>query len=140
MIQIESNGLAIALGRFDQYMYPFYRQDMDSGRLTRDEALNLLGSFFCKLSEINKIYSNEGARLLAGPAHGQALTLGGILAAGEEGTNELTSAWRPILQSALSSPIWHSASTILPPRISFSNLGRSPVRDWVSIRYSVTGW
>jgi pyruvate formate-lyase/glycerol dehydratase family glycyl radical enzyme len=90
MIQIESNGLAIALGRFDQYMYPFYRQDMDSGRLTRDEALNLLGSFFCKLSEINKIYSNEGARLLAGPAHGQALTLGGILAAGEEGTNELT--------------------------------------------------
>jgi formate C-acetyltransferase len=58
--------------------------------LDRAEALTLLGCFFCKLSEINKIYSNEGARLLAGPAHGQALTLGGILAGGEEGTNELT--------------------------------------------------
>lgn len=90
MIQIESNGFAIALGRFDQYMYPFYRSDIDSGRLTREQALNLLGCFFCKLSEINKIYSNEGTRLLAGPAHGQALTLGGILADGEEGTNELT--------------------------------------------------
>jgi formate C-acetyltransferase len=25
VIQIESNGLSIALGRFDQYMYPYYR-------------------------------------------------------------------------------------------------------------------
>jgi formate C-acetyltransferase len=58
--------------------------------MDREEALNLLGCFFCKLSEINKIYSNEGARLLAGPAHGQTLTLGGILAGGREGTNELT--------------------------------------------------
>lgn len=90
IIQIESNGFAIALGRFDQYMYPFYRKDIDSGVMDRTEALNLLGCFFCKLSEINKIYSNEGTRLLAGPAHGQALTLGGILPDGKEGTNELT--------------------------------------------------
>jgi formate C-acetyltransferase len=90
IIQIESNGLAIALGRFDQYMYPFYRKDIDSGHMDRAEALNLLGCLFCKLSEINKIYSNEGARLLAGPAHGQTLTLGGILSGGEEGTNELS--------------------------------------------------
>jgi pyruvate formate-lyase/glycerol dehydratase family glycyl radical enzyme len=90
IIQIESNGFAIALGRFDQYLYPFYRKDIESGRMDRDEALDLLGYFFCKLSEINKIYSNEGARLLAGPAHGQTLTLGGLLEDGEEGTNELT--------------------------------------------------
>lgn len=90
IIQIESNGFAIALGRFDQYMYPFYQKDIESGHIARAEVLNLLECFFCKLSEINKIYSNEGTRLLAGPAHGQTLTLGGILAGGEEGTNELT--------------------------------------------------
>ena len=90
IIQIESNGLAIAPGKFDQYMYPFYKEDIESSRLTRAEALNLLECFFCKLAEINKIYSNEGARLLAGPAHGQTLTLGGTLSGGEEGTNELT--------------------------------------------------
>lgn len=90
IIQIESNGFAIALGRFDQYMYPFYQKDIESGHIDRAAVLNLLECFFCKLSEINKIYSNEGTRLLAGPAHGQALTLGGILAGGEEGTNELT--------------------------------------------------
>jgi formate C-acetyltransferase len=90
IIQIESNGLAIALGRFDQYLHPFYRRDVESGHLDRAEALDLLGCFFCKLSEINKIYSNEGARLLAGPAHGQALTLGGLLPDGKDGTNELT--------------------------------------------------
>lgn len=89
-IQIESNGFAIAPGRFDQYMYPFYKEDIESDRLTRAEALNLLECFFCKLSEINKIYSNEGTRLLAGPAHGQALTLGGTLPGSKEGTNELT--------------------------------------------------
>jgi len=90
IIQIESNGLAIAPGRFDQYMYPFYKEDIESSRLTRAEALNLLECFFCKLAEINKIYSNEGARLLAGPGHGQTLTLGGTLPRGEEGTNEFT--------------------------------------------------
>jgi len=89
-LQIESNGFAIAPGRFDQYMYPFYQEDIESGRLTQAEALNLLECFFCKLAEINKIYSNEGTRLLAGPAHGQALTLGGALPGDEEGTNELT--------------------------------------------------
>ena len=90
IIQIESNGLSIALGRFDQYLYPFYKEDIESGRLTRAEALDLLEGFFCKLAEINKIYSNEGAKLLAGPAHGQVLTLGGTLPGGKEGTNELT--------------------------------------------------
>jgi len=89
-LQIESNGFAIAPGRFDQYMYPFYQEDIESDRLTQVEALNLLECFFCKLSEINKIYSNEGTRLLAGPAHGQALTLGGALPGGEEGTSEFT--------------------------------------------------
>jgi len=89
-LQIESNGFAIAPGRFDQYLYPFYQEDIESGRLTRAEALNLLECLFCKLAEINKIYSNEGTRLLAGPAHGQALTLGGALPGGGEGTNELT--------------------------------------------------
>jgi len=90
IIQIESNGLSIALGRFDQYLYPFYREDLASGRLTRAEALNLLECFFCKLAEINKLYSNEGARLLAGPSQGQTLTLAGSVAGDEEGTNDLT--------------------------------------------------
>jgi pyruvate formate-lyase/glycerol dehydratase family glycyl radical enzyme len=89
--QIESNGLSIALGRFDQYLYPFYKKDMASGRLTRGEALNLLECFFCKLAEINKVYSNEGARLLAGPSQGQTLTLAGSVAGDRDGTNELTS-------------------------------------------------
>lgn len=88
--QLEANGLAIALGRFDQYLYPFYHNDIESGRLTRPEALNLLECFFCKLAAINKIYSNEAARLLAGPAHGQVLTLGGVLPGGNDGTNDLT--------------------------------------------------
>lgn len=33
-------------GRFDQYMYPYYKADMESGRLTKEEALELLEEFF----------------------------------------------------------------------------------------------
>lgn len=90
IIQIESNGLSIAPGRFDQYMYPYYRDDIAAGRLTRDQAKDLLGCFYCKLAEINKVYSNEGARLLAGPSQGQCLTLAGEVEGGGDGTNELT--------------------------------------------------
>jgi formate C-acetyltransferase len=90
IIQIEANGLSIALGRFDQYLYPLYISDINAGRMTREEALNLLECFYCKLAEINKIYSNEGARLLAGPSQGETLTLGGETAAGRDGTNDLT--------------------------------------------------
>ena len=34
------------LGRFDQYMYPYYRHDVDAGILTRDEAAELITEFF----------------------------------------------------------------------------------------------
>ena len=30
------------LGRFDQYMYPFYRKDIDEGRISDEEVLELL--------------------------------------------------------------------------------------------------
>ena len=39
ILQIESNGHSLSYGRFDQYMYPYYRADMQSGRLTREDAL-----------------------------------------------------------------------------------------------------
>lgn len=37
-----------SFGRFDQYLYPFYRRDVDAGRLTREEALALVAAFWIK--------------------------------------------------------------------------------------------
>ncbi|MBQ1216324.1 MAG: DUF3029 family protein [Clostridia bacterium] len=40
---------AMALGRMDQYLYPFYRADLESGILTEDKAVELLENVFIKL-------------------------------------------------------------------------------------------
>jgi len=37
--------------RFDQYMYPFYKADIEAGRLTEEEALLYMGNMFCKINE-----------------------------------------------------------------------------------------
>ena len=42
LLQTESSGHSISPGRFDQYMYPFYRKDIDEGRITDDEVLEQL--------------------------------------------------------------------------------------------------
>ena len=89
-LQIETNGLAISLGRIDQYLYPYYEHDINNGVLTREKAKELIECFYLKLSEIDKIYSNEATRYLQGPAHGQTLTLGGITKNGQDATNELS--------------------------------------------------
>ena len=89
-MQLETNGLAIALGRSDQILYPYYSQDTNKGSLTREEAMELIECFFLKLSEIDKIYSNEATRYLQGPAHGQTVTLGGVTREGRDATNELS--------------------------------------------------
>jgi len=88
--QIEVNGLSICLGRFDQYMYPYYKQDIDQGKISRDQALELLDCFYLKASTINKIYSNEGAMIFAGPAIGQTITLAGVTKDGRDATNEMS--------------------------------------------------
>ena len=89
-IQIEGNGLAIALGRPDQMLHPYYRSDIAKGSLTRESALELIECFYLKLSEIDKIYSNQATRFLQGPAHGQTITLGGVTEDGRDATNELS--------------------------------------------------
>jgi formate C-acetyltransferase len=90
VIQIEGNGLAIALGRPDQILYPYYRRDIAKGSLARESALELIECFYLKLSEIDKIYSNEATRFLQGPAQGQTITLGGVTEDGRDATNELS--------------------------------------------------
>jgi formate C-acetyltransferase len=89
-LQIEANGLAICLGRLDQTLIDYYRGDIASGRISRGEALELLECFYLKISEIDKIYSNQATRFLQGPGHGQCITVGGVDRQGRDATNELS--------------------------------------------------
>ncbi len=89
-MMVEGNGLAISLGRLDQLLYPYYSNDVTTGRLSREEALELIECFYLKINEIDKLASNESTSFLQGPAHGQTITLGGVTEDGKDATNELS--------------------------------------------------
>jgi len=89
-IQVETNGIAISLGRFDQYLWPYYQRDLSAGRLTREQALELIESFFIKVNEMNIFRSWEGAKFFPGYHMAINLAIGGQTADGEDASNELT--------------------------------------------------
>ena len=90
ILQIESNGHSISLGRFDQYMYPFCTKDMKEGHLVKEQALELIEHLWIKLSSVNKIRPLEHTQYLAGYPVFQNLTIGGQLRQGGDATNELS--------------------------------------------------
>lgn len=90
ILQIESNGHSVSLGRMDQYLYPFYRRDLDTGMITEDFAVELLESTWLKLLSINKIRSWSHTRYSAGSPLYQNVTIGGQTADGTDAVNELS--------------------------------------------------
>jgi formate C-acetyltransferase len=89
-IQIESNGHAISLGRFDQYLHPYYKKDLKNGRITAEEAQEIIESFFIKANEVNKLRPWGGAKFFPGYHMAENLAIGGQTLAGEDAVNELT--------------------------------------------------
>jgi len=87
---IEQNGLAVSVGRFDQFMYPYYRQSIDSGDISRDDAQELLECLWIKFTEIMRAYDFECAKYYAGFSISENLVLGGVDVQGKDATNELS--------------------------------------------------
>ncbi len=89
-LQIESNGHSISPGRFDQYMYPFYRKDIDDGTLTMRDAQELLDDLWVKFAETEKIKDEATTKCFAGACKSQNLQSGGVTRDGRDATNELS--------------------------------------------------
>jgi len=89
-IQLETNGHSISIGRFDQFMYPFYQQDLEEGILTKEEVLELMQCLWIKLSSLAKLRSWSQTRLNAGYPMFQNLVIGGQTPNRQDATNELT--------------------------------------------------
>ncbi|MGI5999800.1 formate C-acetyltransferase/glycerol dehydratase family glycyl radical enzyme [Lachnoclostridium sp. An131] len=90
ILQIESNGHSLSFGRFDQFMYPYYKKDIESGAMTEDEALELLENLWLKTFTINKIRSNSHTKFSAGSPLYQNVCIGGQLAGGVDAVNPLS--------------------------------------------------
>ncbi|QGU94464.1 formate C-acetyltransferase/glycerol dehydratase family glycyl radical enzyme [Clostridium bovifaecis] len=90
VIQIESNGHSISPGRWDQYMYPYYKADVESGLLTKREAQELVDSVWVKLGETEKIKSTPVTKSFSGACKSQNLQAGGLTRDGLDATNDLS--------------------------------------------------
>ena len=73
------------VGRFDQYIYPYFKRDMDAGVYTKETALDLLEDFFLSFNKDSDLYVG-----VQQGDNGQSMVLGGRLEDGSEGFNELS--------------------------------------------------
>ena len=90
LIQLESSGHSISPGRFDQYMYPYYRKDMDNGNISREYAQELMDCIWVKLNDLNKCRDAASAEGFAGYSLFQNLIAGGQDKDGNDVTNDLS--------------------------------------------------
>lgn len=90
--QIESGGNSISLGRIDQNLYPYYKQDLKADRITPDRAKELIVLTFLKINEIWNVLEEAyipGGEGTEGKTT-QNVVVGGIGTNGEDATNELS--------------------------------------------------
>lgn len=115
LLQIESSGHSISPGRFDQYMYPYYSKDIESGKITREFAQELIDCIWIKLNDLNKCRDAASAEGFAGYSLFQNLIVGGQNAEGVDVTNDLSfmcitaSLHVQLPQPSLSIRVWNNS-------------------------------
>ena len=88
---IEVCTTACGFGRFDQYMWPFYKKDvLDEKKLTREEALEMLECLYLKTCEVYEVRDSWYATAFAGYPMWQSLVVGGQTPDGKDATNDLS--------------------------------------------------
>ena len=96
-------------GRFDHYMYPYYKADRDAGVLTDDEVLELLEIMRCKVMKINRVSGKANRAKNAGMAKWYNWTIGGVDANGSDATNDLSYL---LLEAAKETKLPHHTITL----------------------------
>ncbi len=89
-LMIEGWGYGIGLGRPDQYFRPFYEKDIEEGRISKEQARELIELLYIKLNGALTAQGSEMVRTFAGFAIWANIALGGITREGKDGVNELT--------------------------------------------------
>lgn len=90
IISLESNGHAISPGRFDQYMYKYFRKDIDSKNMDTSTAQELIDCLWVKFNDITKIRDEVVTKAFSGYGMFQNLIVGGQTSDGRDATNELS--------------------------------------------------
>jgi len=87
-LELEQAGCATSPGRYGQYMYPFYKKDLEEGRITSEQAMTLLKFQWIRHLEVG-VYQGQAIALQLSGHTGQTISLGGVTADGQDATNDL---------------------------------------------------
>ncbi|MDR2476770.1 MAG: formate C-acetyltransferase/glycerol dehydratase family glycyl radical enzyme, partial [Treponema sp.] len=90
ILHLESNASSFSPGRMDQWLYPYYKKDRDSGRLADEEALELIECLWIKFNQIVYMRNRNSARYFAGFPIGFNIAIGGQDESGGDFVNELS--------------------------------------------------
>ncbi len=91
LTQIEGNGHSISYGRMDQWLYPYYKADMENGTITKEFALELIEVQYVKMNNPTKLKDKGTVVVRNGRGFGgECLTIGGVDRDGNDATNDLT--------------------------------------------------
>ncbi|EGJ26766.1 glycyl radical protein [Streptococcus porcinus] len=105
ILQIESNGHSLSYGRFDQYMYPYVKADLEAGRETEASIVERLTNLWIKTLTINKVRSQSHTFSSAGSPLYQNVTIGGQTRDKKDAVNPLSyMVLRSVAQTKLPQP------------------------------------
>ncbi|HBJ2622045.1 formate C-acetyltransferase/glycerol dehydratase family glycyl radical enzyme [Clostridium botulinum] len=90
IISLESNGHAISPARFDQYMYTYYKNDIDNKFATKEVNTEILHCLWVKFNDLTKVRDETTTKAFSGYSMFQNLIVGGQTPDGKDATNELS--------------------------------------------------
>ena len=90
ILQIESNGHSLSYGRFDQYMYPYLKEDLEKNIIKEEQVVELLNNLWIKTFTINKVRSQAHTFSSAGSPMYQNVTIGGQTPDKKDAVNTLS--------------------------------------------------
>lgn len=99
--------------RFDQYIYPYFEEDMKNGNMDQRSAQELLDCLWVKFNDVNKVRDEASTKSFGGYPMFQNLIVGGQTVNGIDATNELSymcleaTAHTQLPQPSISIRVWN---------------------------------
>ena len=90
MLHWESFQHGMSFGRLDQYLWPYYENDLLAGRITPTRAVELLGCFLAKTAELLPLFFKRATEFFSGLSSASGITLAGRTAQGADAVNDLS--------------------------------------------------
>jgi choline trimethylamine-lyase len=90
ILMIEGWGGGLSFGRPDQYLYPFYIKDIESEKITKQEAIELIELLYIQMNQIQNPFDKNVTRVYCGHAMPVNITLSGVTREGKDAVNELS--------------------------------------------------